>query len=216
MKILIMGPPGAGKGSQSERVVKDFELTNISTGDMFREAYQKQTPLGIEAMRSIESGHLVSDELTNAMVNERLHKPDASRCFLLDGYPRTVGQAAALDAMLEGMNSKLHAVIKIIVPHSRIIERMSGRRVCESCGATYHTKFRAPQTEGVCDLCQGKLYQRNDDKEDSVMNRLRIYETKTRPLTHYYMQRGILHKVNGDQSFDAVYAEIYAILKGLE
>ena len=216
MKILIMGPPGAGKGSQSERVVKDFELTNISTGDMFREAYHQQTPLGIEAMRSIESGHLVSDELTNAMVNERLHQPDASRCFLLDGYPRTVGQAAALDSMLEVMHSKLHAVIKIIVPHSRIIERMSGRRVCESCGATYHTKFRTPKVNGVCDVCQGKLYQRNDDKEDSVMNRLRIYETKTRPLTQYYTQSGILHKVNGDQSFDAVYAEIYAILKGIE
>ncbi len=216
MKILIMGPPGAGKGSQSERVVKDFDLTNISTGEMFREAYRKKTPLGLEAMRFIQEGNLVSDELTNAMVKERLARPDAERCFLLDGYPRTVVQAKALDDMLADMNSKLTAVIKIIVPHSRIIERMSGRRVCEKCGATYHIKFKPPSKTNVCDVCGGALYQRSDDKEDSVMNRLRIYETKTRPLTHYYMQKGILHKVNGDQSFDDVYRDLYNILKGVK
>lgn len=216
MKILIMGPPGAGKGSQSERVVKDFDLTNISTGEMFREAFRQKTPLGLEAMRFIQEGNLVSDELTNAMVKERLSRSDAERCFLLDGYPRTVNQAKALDDMLAQMNSKLTAVIKIIVPHSRIIDRMSGRRVCEKCGATYHLKFKPPKKEHVCDACGGALYQRTDDQEDSVMNRLRIYETKTRPLTHYYLQRGILHKVNGDQSFDDVYRDLHTILKGVK
>ncbi len=203
-----MGPPGAGKGSQSEKLVKDYELTNISTGEMFREAYRNNSPLGIEAMRYINKGELVSDEITNEIVRKRLLRSDAERCFLLDGYPRTVAQAEALDKMLEKMQSKLNAVINIVVDKQAILERMVGRRVCKSCGSTYHLSFKPPRVDGVCDSCGGELYQREDDQLDSVKNRLEIYETKTKPIIDYYSKRGILRNVDGMQSFDAVYKDI--------
>lgn len=208
MKILLMGPPGAGKGSQSAKLVEDFDLTNISTGEMFRESYKNNETLGIEAMKFIHKGNLVSDEITNEIVRERLLKKDAERCFILDGYPRTVAQAEALDDMLDEMNSKLTAVINIVVDKEAILERMIGRRVCKSCGATYHLSFKPPVKEGICDVCGGELYQREDDQLDSVKNRLEIYESKTKPIIDYYAGRGILKNVNGMQSFDEVYKDI--------
>ncbi len=207
-----MGPPGAGKGSQAEKIVKEYQLTNISTGEMFRESYNNQEPIGIEAMKFIEKGNLVSDEITNEVVRQRLLKKDATRCFLLDGYPRTVTQAVALDIMLNEMSSKLSAVINIVVDHEIILERMVGRRVCRSCGATYHVEFKPTQVEGVCDACGGTLYQRNDDKPESVKNRLNIYQNKTMPIIEYYRGRGILHEVNGMQTFNEVYKDIQNIL----
>ncbi len=203
-----MGPPGAGKGSQSAKLVKDYELTNISTGEMFREAARNNEPLGIEAMKYIDQGDLVSDEITNEIVRKRLLKPDAERCFLLDGYPRTVSQAQALDAMLLSMKSKLTAVINITVDKEAILERMVGRRVCKSCGLSYHLKFKPPKKEGVCDACGGELYQRVDDQPESVRNRLDIYERKTKPIVDYYAGRGILKNVNGMQTFENVYKDI--------
>ena len=208
MKILLMGPPGAGKGSQSAKLVKDYELTNISTGEMFREADKNNEPLGIEAMKYINQGDLVSDEITNEIVRNRLLKPDAERCFILDGYPRTVAQAQALDAMLLGMKSKLTAVINIVVDKESILERMVGRRVCKDCGLSYHLKFKPPKQEGICDACGGELYQRIDDQPSSVRNRLNIYEQKTKPIIDYYSGRGILKNVDGMQSFDSVYKDI--------
>ncbi len=203
-----MGPPGAGKGSQSEKLVKDYELTNISTGEMFREANRNNEQLGIEAMRFINKGKLVSDKITNEIVRKRLLRPDAERCFLLDGYPRTVAQAEALDTMLDKMESKLTAVINIVVDKQAILERMVGRRVCKSCGLSYHLSFKPPKQQGVCDACGGELYQREDDQLHSVKNRLEIYETKTKPIIEYYANRGILRNVNGMQSFDKVYEDI--------
>ncbi|MFW6318557.1 MAG: adenylate kinase [Bacillota bacterium] len=208
MKLLLMGPPGAGKGSQSAKLVEDFELTNISTGEMFREAYRNKEELGIEAMKYINKGNLVSDDITNEIVRERLLKKDAERCFILDGYPRTVAQAKALDEMLDQMQSKLTAVINIVVDKEVILERMIGRRVCKECGATYHISFKPPKVHGVCDVCGGMLYQREDDQLDSVKNRLDIYESKTKPIIDYYAGRGILKNINGMQSFDKVYADI--------
>ncbi len=213
MKILLTGPPGAGKGSQSERLVKEFGLTSISTGEMFREAYKNNEKLGIEAMKYINKGELVDDDITNEIVRKRLSKKDAESRFLLDGYPRTVAQAKALDQMLSDMNSSLDAVIKIVVDKQVILERMVGRRVCKQCGQTYHLSFKPPKVEGVCDKCGGTLHQRPDDQLESVLNRLEIYESKTKPLIDYYDSRGIFRSVNGDQSFDEVYA---AIKKALE
>ncbi len=208
MKLLLMGPPGAGKGSQSAKLVEDFDLTNISTGEMFREAYRNNEKLGIEAMKYINKGNLVSDDITNEIVRERLLKKDAERCFILDGYPRTVAQAKALDEMLDQMQSHLTAVINIVVDKEVILERMIGRRVCKACGATYHLSFKPPKVHGVCDVCGGNLYQREDDQLDSVKNRLDIYESKTKPIIDYYAGRGILKNINGMQSFDKVYADI--------
>lgn len=203
-----MGPPGAGKGSQSAKLVEDFDLTNISTGEMFREAYRNNEASGIKAMEYINKGELVADDITNEIVRQRLLKKDATRCFLLDGYPRTVDQAQALDEMLNEMSSKLTAVINIVVDKKAILERMIGRRVCKVCGTTYHLSFKPPTNEGVCDKCGGELYQREDDQLDSVINRLEIYESKTKPIIDYYSGRGILRNVNGMQSFDSVYKDI--------
>lgn len=213
MKILLTGPPGAGKGSQSERLVKEFGLTSISTGEMFREAYKNNEKLGIEAMKYINKGELVDDDITNEIVRKRLSKKDAESRFLLDGYPRTVAQAKALDQMLSDMNSSLDAVIKIVVDKQVILERMVGRRVCKQCGQTYHLSFKPPKVEGVCDKCGGTLYQRPDDQLESVLNRLEIYESKTKPLIDYYDSRGIFRSVNGDQSFDEVYESIKKALE---
>jgi len=207
-----MGPPGAGKGSQSSKIVERYTMPSISTGQMFREAYNAGEPIGIEAMKYIKDGNLVSDEITNEIVRIRLHKEDAETSFLLDGYPRTVNQAVALDKMLEGKGSKLDAVINILSSHDVLFERMEQRRVCKKCGASYHLRFKKPEVEGVCDVCGGELYQRQDDTHESVENRLEIYETKTKPLLDYYNQKGILYNVNGMQSFDNVYEDIILVL----
>lgn len=215
MKLLVMGPPGAGKGSQSQKLIDDYELTHISTGEMFRRSYERGEDIGKKAMAYINQGNLVNDDITNEIVRKRLLKPDAERCFLLDGYPRTVKQAEALDEMLKEMSSKLTAVINIVVDKDAILERMVGRRVCKSCGSTYHKTFKPPKVEGVCDQCGGTLYQRVDDQLDSVRNRLRIYESKTKPIIDYYKGRGILININGMQSFDAVYKDIQKALRDL-
>ncbi len=215
MKLLVMGPPGAGKGSQSRKLVKEFNLTNISTGEMFRQSYERGENLGIEAMKFIDNGNLVSDEITNEIVRKRLFEEGKEEDFLLDGYPRTVAQAKALDGMLNEMNAKLDAVINIVVDKENILERMVGRRVCRKCGYTYHTKFKPSHQEGVCDKCGGELYQRVDDQLESVRNRLKIYEEKTRPIIDYYKGRGVLLNINGMQSFEAVYRDIKKALRDI-
>lgn len=215
MKILVMGPPGAGKGSQATKIVEEFKIPSISTGDMFREAYRKGEQIGIEAMNFIKYGNLVSDDITNELVRKRLNKDNTIENFLLDGYPRTVEQAKALDKMLDEMDSKLESVLNIIASKEILFERMENRRVCKDCGATYHLVYKPATNCGVCDQCGGELYQRPDDTRESVKRRLEIYESKTKPLLDYYEKKGILHHVNGVQSFDNVFRDIEVILRDL-
>jgi len=207
-----MGPPGAGKGSQASKIIEKYTMPSISTGQMFRDAYNANEPIGIEAMKFIKDGNLVSDEITNEIVKLRLSQQDTTASFLLDGYPRTVAQAIALDKMLDEMDSKLDAVVNILSSHDVLFERMEQRRVCKVCGASYHLRFKQPQEDGVCDKCQGELYQRQDDTHESVKRRLDIYENKTKPLLDYYSKKGILFNVNGMQSFDKVYEDICLVL----
>ena len=210
-----MGPPGAGKGSQSARIMEKYNIVSISTGQMFRDAYNNNEPIGIEAMQFIKKGELVSDDITNEIVRLRLHQEDTIDSFILDGYPRTVAQAIALDKMLDEMGTKLDAVINILSSHDVLFERMEQRRVCKDCGATYHLRFKRPIQEGICDVCGGELYQREDDTRESVERRLRIYETKTKPLLDYYDEQGILYNINGMQNFNHVYDDIVLVLEDL-
>lgn len=214
MHILLMGPPGAGKGTQAEHLVEAFDIPHISTGDMFRKAQADGTPLGLEAKRYMESGQLVPDEVTIGIVRERLSEDDCKKGFLLDGFPRTVAQADALKAILEELQMPLDGAINIEVPTAKLIERLTGRRICKSCGATYHTVFNPPAAAGICDKDGGELYQRKDDNEETATNRLSVYAEQTEPLIQYYREAGLLLTINGDQAVDDVTRDIMASLKG--
>jgi adenylate kinase len=208
VNLLIMGKPGAGKGTQATRLLEHYRLKHISTGNVYREEIQKRSPIGILAESYIQKGELVPDDVTNKIVKEILHQNDYPNGFMLDGYPRTEAQAVALDHMLANMGIALTAVITIDVDDAVLLERMAGRRVCKVCNATYHVSFHPPVKQGVCDLCGGELIQRADDLEESVLNRLRIYNEKTRPLLDYYKRQGLLMVIDGRQSSDGVFAEI--------
>jgi len=208
VKLLIMGPPGAGKGTQAEKIVKEFDIVHISTGDMFRAALKNQTPLGLKAKEYMDKGELVPDEVVIAMVEERISAPDCAKGFLLDGFPRTIPQAEALDKKLAEMGITLNGVINIEVPREDLIARLTGRRVCRQCGATYHVKFNPPKTEGVCDACGGELYQRSDDSLETVTNRLDVYEAQTAPLKEYYAKTGLLINIDGTKSIEEVFSSI--------
>lgn len=212
MNLLIMGPPGGGKGTQCEILTKELNITHISTGDMFRENVKKGTELGKKAKEYMDAGQLVPDELVVAMVKDRLSQPDCASGFLLDGFPRTVPQAEALDRTLSEMGIKLDAVLNIAVPRERLLERLTGRRVCKACGATFHVLFNKPKVEGKCDKCGGELYQRSDDTEATVNQRLDVYEAQTQPLIGYYQKQGLLKEVNGDQEISKVTKDVLAVL----
>lgn len=214
MNILLMGPPGAGKGTQAEKIVEEFNIPHISTGDVFRKAVGEQTPLGVEAKKYMDQGLYVPDDVTNGMVKERLQEADCAEGFMLDGYPRTLAQAEALNSMLQELSRTIDAVINISVDRSLLMERLTGRRVCKECGSTYHTVFNPPEHEDVCDKCGGELYQRADDSEEKVGTRLDEYATKTAPLLDYYKQQGSLHNVDGEQPIAEVTTAITAILRG--
>jgi len=212
VNLLIMGPPGGGKGTQCEILTKELNITHISTGDMFRENVKKGTELGKKAKEYMDAGQLVPDELVVAMVKDRLSQPDCAAGFLLDGFPRTVPQAEALDRTLNEMGIKLDAVLNIAVPRERLLERLTGRRVCKACGATFHVLFNKPKVEGKCDKCGGELYQRSDDTEATVNQRLDVYEVQTQPLIAYYREQGLLKEVNGDQEISKVTRDVLAVL----
>ena len=216
MNIIFMGPPGAGKGTQAERIVSEFHIPHISTGDAFRAAMKEGTPLGVEAKKFVDQGLLVPDEITVGIVRERLHQADCAQGFMLDGFPRTISQAESLDAILESMGSKIDAVIDLQVDRGLLLARLTGRRICKACGSTYHIVFNPPVKEKVCDKCGGELYQRSDDTEEKVGTRLDEYINKTAPLLDYYDRQGILRKVNGEQEINTVTAEINSILRGQE
>lgn len=214
MNIIFMGPPGAGKGTQAEKIVTTYNIPHISTGDMFRAAIKNETALGLEAKGYMDQGLLVPDEVTNGIVKERLAATDCEEGFLLDGFPRTTVQAEALDNMLVDLDKKIDFVISIDVPKDLLIERLTGRRICKNCGATYHLIFNPPTTDGVCDKCGGELYQRKDDNVESAEIRLNEYDNKTMPLFNYYESKDLLVKINGNQEIDKVFEDIQKILGG--
>lgn len=210
-----MGLPGAGKGTQAERIVEDYHIPHISTGDMFRTAIKEGTQLGLKAKSFMDQGELVPDEVTIGIVRERLGKDDCETGFLLDGFPRTVVQAEALEKILSDLNRSIDYVINIEVDKELLMERLTGRRICKRCGATYHLVFNPPQVEGICDKCGGELYQRADDNEETVGNRLEVNMKQAKPLLDFYVEKGYLRNINGQQDINQVYADINEILGGL-
>jgi adenylate kinase len=208
MNVLIMGKPGAGKGTQASRLLEYYRLTHISTGNIYREEIAKRSAIGLEAEKYIAVGELVPDDLTNDIVRNVLHTGKFPNGFMLDGYPRTKTQAVALDTMLAELGTGLTAVINVDVEDKVLLERMAGRRVCSQCNATYHLTFHPAKVPGVCDVCGGALIQRNDDKEESVLNRLRIYNEKTKPLLDYYRKKHLLAVIDGQQTSDEVFHQI--------
>ena len=209
MKIILLGAPGAGKGTQAEVISQKLNIPSLSTGNMLREAQKKGTPLGQQAKSYMESGQLVPDELVIGIIKERMAQPDCAGGFILDGFPRTVAQAEALDQM----GIAIDRVIEIDVPDEAIVTRMSGRRVCEGCGASYHLTHNPPAAEGVCDKCGGKLVTRKDDDPKTVQQRLETYHRQTQPLVDYYQKAGKLRTIDGNQPLEEASA---AILRALE
>lgn len=216
MNLLIMGPPGAGKGTQAVEVAKELQIPHISTGDMLREAVKQGTEMGKKAKEYMDKGQLVPDEVIIGVVKERLGQPDCKAGFLLDGFPRTLPQAEALDETLKNMGIKIDAVINISVPRERIVARITGRRVCRACGDTYHVTNKPPQESGKCDKCGGELYQRSDDTEETVNKRLDVYEAQTQPLLDYYGRQGLVKDINGDQEIGKVLQDILDTLKQIK
>ncbi|MCM3790964.1 adenylate kinase [Domibacillus sp. 8LH] len=215
MNLVLMGLPGAGKGTQAEKIVEKYGVPHISTGDMFRAAMKDETELGLKAKSFMDKGELVPDEVTIGIVNERLAKADCEKGFLLDGFPRTVAQAEALEDILFGLNRKIDYVINVEVDQDILMARLTGRRICKACGATYHLEFNPPAKEDTCDRCGGELYQRADDNAETVQNRLDVNVKQTAPLLAFYSEKGYLKNINGQQDINVVFENIDELLKGL-
>jgi adenylate kinase len=211
-RVVLLGPPGAGKGTQAKLLQEEFGAVQISTGDILRKAVADQTPLGKEAAGFISSGALVPDSVIVNLVAERLKEKDCEKGFLLDGFPRTIPQAQSLDEILAKMGLDLNCVLSVQVPQSVIIERLAGRRTCRKCGAMFHVAFNAPKREAVCDRCGGELYQRDDDKEQTIANRLQVYDNQTAPLANYYRERGLLREIDGVGKIDQIRARVIEAL----
>ena len=213
--MVLLGPPGAGKGTQAKLLQEEFAACQISTGDILRQAVAQQTPLGQEAAQYINRGGLVPDDVIVNLVAERLKQKDCEKGFILDGFPRTIAQAESLDAILKRMNLSLNGVVSVQVPEQVIIERLAGRRTCKSCGALSHVVFNPPKKAGVCDRCGGELFQRDDDREGTIANRLKVYESQTAPLADYYRERGLLRAIDGVGAIDQIRARVTQALGGL-
>jgi len=213
MQIVLFGPPGAGKGTQAKFISEKFNVPHISTGDILRENVREGTSLGKKAKEFMDKGALVPDELLIDIIKDRLQKPDTRKGFLLDGFPRTIAQAEALDPILDDINKKLDAVVNVDVSANELIRRLSGRRTCRACGATYHVKSNPPKAEGVCDQCGGELYQRADDTEAAIKHRIEVYQKQTQPLIDYYRKKGLLVHIDGEREIDEVRSDI---MKALE
>jgi adenylate kinase len=212
MKIIMLGAPGAGKGTQAKMIAEKYSLPHISTGDIFRANIKNQTELGMEAKKYMDEGKLVPDELTVKILLDRVANEDCKNGYVLDGFPRTIPQAEVLTKALEEMNDAIDYAIDVDVPDENIVNRMSGRRACVTCGATYHIVHVPPKTENICDKCGSELILRDDDKPETVLNRLKVYHDQTQPLIDYYTAKGVLRTVDGTKDMNDVFAEIVAIL----
>ncbi len=212
MNIILLGPPGAGKGTQAKKIAEYCSIPHISTGDILRENINNNTSLGAKAKSYMSRGELVPDELLITIIKDRLSKKDCNGGFLLDGYPRTIPQADALQMILTESNKKLDAVLNIDLEDEELIKRLSGRRMC-ACGASYHVIFNHPAEEGTCDRCKGKLYQRDDDKAEAIKNRLIVYKKQTQPLIEYYKKKGILQQIDGGKDIQAIFKDITKVLE---
>lgn len=212
MKLVLLGPPGAGKGTQAAGIIEKYNIPHISTGDIFRKNLKEGTALGLKAKAYMDKGELVPDSLVVEIVVDRLSEDDTVKGYLLDGFPRTVAQAESLNEYLVKKGTNLDFVLNIKVDPAALIERAVGRRICKSCGATYHITFNSPKTEGVCDKCGGELYQRADDTEETVSNRIKVYMDETSPLINYYNEKNILFDIDGQRDIADVFTDIVNVL----
>lgn len=214
MRLILLGPPGAGKGTQAKRLIERYGIPQISTGDILRAAVREGTELGKTAKQYMDAGKLVPDEVVIGIIEERLKEPDCAKGYILDGFPRTVAQADALTDVLARMGKSIDHVVSIEVPDEELVERLTGRRTCRSCGAMYHVKFSPPKKPGACDKCGGELFQRDDDKEETIRARLKVYQEQTAPLIAYYEKAGLLRRVSGVGTVDEIYGRILGVLEG--
>ena len=215
MRIVLLGAPGAGKGTQAKKLINKYGIPQISTGDILRKAVADGTPLGKEAKSYMDSGGLVPDSVVIGLVKERLAQDDCKKGYILDGFPRNTSQAETLDKVLKEMNASLDLALSVDVDKNDLMKRLTGRRTCRSCQQMFNIHFSAPQKEGVCDKCGGELYQRDDDKEETIKNRLDIYEKSTAPLIDYYSKQGILKSVEGVGTIDDIFSKVCAIIDSL-
>jgi adenylate kinase len=213
MKLILLGPPGAGKGTQAKMLTERFSIPQISTGDILRAAVKDGTPMGRKAKQFMDAGGLVPDEVVVGIVRDRLQQPDCNSGFILDGFPRTVAQADALQASLREMDKELDRVISLAVDAEALVERLTGRRTCRQCGRGYHVKFDPPRQVGVCDACGGALFQRDDDQEETIRKRLQVYADQTAPLISYYRQAGVLMELDGMQPIPQVQKTMLSLLQ---
>ena len=210
--LILLGPPGAGKGTQASRIVAEYGVPHISTGDILRSAVKNQTQMGLEAKKFMDAGELVPDSVVIGIVKDRLREPDTAKGFLMDGFPRTIPQAEALDVALDDLDRAVTKTLVLLVDEDLLIRRLTGRRICRSCQTPFHVEFSRPKVEGVCDKCGGELYQRDDDSEATVRNRLEVYRNQTEPLIGYYDRVGVVARIDGAQEAEKTFADIRAAL----
>jgi len=214
MNLILLGPPGAGKGTQAQMIVERYRIPQISTGDILRNAVKESTPLGLKAKAFMDRGQLVPDEVVIGIIDERLRAPDCNPGFILDGFPRTIAQAEALQSILTKIGKSIDHVINMEVDPEELVHRLTGRRTCKNCGAMFHVLFHPPKGEGICDRCGGPLYQREDDKEETIRTRLREYQKQTAPLIEYYRQKNRLRSIQGMGGQDQIFERIARHLGG--
>jgi len=214
MDLILLGPPGAGKGTQAKMMVDRWKIPQISTGDILRAAVRDERPLGLEAKGYMDRGELVPDRVVIGIIAERLQEEDASAGFILDGFPRTIPQAEALQEILDNLGRKIDSVVSIEVEEEKLVVRLTGRRMCKGCGESFHLVFNPPTRDGICDRCGGELYQRDDDREETIRQRLAVYGEQTEPLIAYYDEQGILKRVEGNDSKDQIFSRIVQAVAG--
>jgi len=212
MNVILLGPPGAGKGTQAKMLVEKYQIPQISTGDILRAAVKEGSPLGKEAKACMDKGELVPDSVVIGIVEERIQQPDCAKGYMLDGFPRTVPQAEALDGMLQNLSSQIDHVVSIEVANEELVGRLTGRRTCRDCGVGFHVMFDPPEQEGVCDKCGGELYQRDDDNVETVTSRLEVYESQTLPLIDYYKAQGKIRPIDGVGDIKEIFARVTQVL----